>query len=53
MPRKPQTKQERLAAALRANLKRRKAGQALARTPAKPLPATALETGPNNAKKSD
>lgn len=43
MLRKAQTKEERLAAALRANLKRRKAA---ARTPAQPERATATQTPP-------
>jgi len=57
MPHKPhtrqETKQERLAAALRENLKRRKAGARAA--PARPEAETAPDTPdrPNTAKKKD
>ena len=57
MPQKPPTrqksKQERLAAALRENLKRRKAGARL--TPAKPEPENApvAPDRPNTAQKKD
>ncbi len=49
MPPKPQTRQERLAAALRENLKRRKAAarQAKAKTPPE------MPERPNTAKKTD
>ncbi|HEY4940297.1 MAG TPA: hypothetical protein VII56_02625 [Rhizomicrobium sp.] len=56
MSRKPQTRQERLAAALRANLKRRKTAQAQARAHTKAQRAAALDIapdGPNNAQKPD
>ncbi|HXC54121.1 MAG TPA: hypothetical protein VNU97_02410 [Rhizomicrobium sp.] len=56
MSRKPQTKQERLAAALRANLKRRKAAQAAARAYTKATRAAAAQLAPerpNTAQKPD
>ena len=53
MPRKPPTNQERLAAALRANLKRRKqAGRAGAKAPVAAAPENPPER-PNTAKKLD
>jgi len=53
MPRKPQTKEERLAAALRENLKRRKQA-ARRRDQASAAPQTdTAEDRPNTAKNSD
>jgi hypothetical protein len=53
MPPKPQTKQERLAAALRENLKRRKAGARAAKAEPSPGASPDAPERPNTAKKLD